>query len=228
MPVSAKAISARLPASRAACANSTDPKVPGGRKTTCPSMRCGANALAMSACAVAGRRRDNQLSPAHRLADVVRDERSLCLVAAGEVLDLDHAARGAMGCHRCLIAPPQPHLMAGERKIARRGKRAVATPENGNPHQLSLSVTMRGRVIPSHYIRTDASARSTLGTDRVARMSQRGRAKGAPPMATCGCTPDIAARLAQPRAGTIERRAAHPGYRLDMHCGRLCAGTPSH
>jgi hypothetical protein len=141
-------------------------------------------------------RREDQFSPTHRLADVVRDERSFCLVPAGEVFHLDYSARCAMGFHRCLIAAPQVHLVAGERKIARRGKRAIATPEHGNPHQLSLAVTMRGRVIPSHYIRTDASARSTLGTDRVARMSQRGRAKGAPPMATCGCTLDIAARLA--------------------------------
>src|SRR5262245_58944653 len=39
---------------RAAWANTIEPNVPGGRNTTCPSTKCGASAVAMSACAVAG------------------------------------------------------------------------------------------------------------------------------------------------------------------------------
>ena len=54
VPVSANAASARLPASCCAFAKMYEPNVPGGRNTTCPSVRCGASARAISACAVAG------------------------------------------------------------------------------------------------------------------------------------------------------------------------------
>jgi hypothetical protein len=54
VPVSAKATSAAQPAWRRACIMATLPKVPGGRKITCPSARCGARARAMSSWAKAG------------------------------------------------------------------------------------------------------------------------------------------------------------------------------
>ena len=219
MPVSAKATSAWLPASRAACANSTDPKVPGGRNMTCPSMRCGANALAMSAWAVAGT--GAIISSAPRTASSMSFVTSAAFAswrpAKSFTSIIPPAAQWA--AHRCFIAAPQLHLVAGESKIPRRGKRAIATPENGNPHQLSLAVTMRGRVIPSHYIRTDASARSTLGTDRVARMSQRGRAKGAPPWRHAG-VPRISRRVWLGR-----ERARLSGAPLIRATGLICTAV---
>jgi hypothetical protein len=49
VPVSAKARSARFPASRMIFVITNEPKVPGARNTTWPSARCGAMRFALSA-----------------------------------------------------------------------------------------------------------------------------------------------------------------------------------
>jgi hypothetical protein len=42
---------------------------------------------------------------------------------------------------RSRVAAPQPHLMALQRKIASRGKRAISAAEYGNSHIVSSSRT---------------------------------------------------------------------------------------
>ena len=54
VPVSAQSIAASLPASRTALSSRYEPKLPGGRNTTCPSERSGASAGKSPACAIAG------------------------------------------------------------------------------------------------------------------------------------------------------------------------------
>src|SRR5258707_2550437 len=61
VPVSAKLTAARLPASRTALAKIIEPKVAGGRNTTCPSIRCGASSPAISCCAKRGLAAQNRL-----------------------------------------------------------------------------------------------------------------------------------------------------------------------
>jgi hypothetical protein len=85
-----------------------------------------------------GRGTEDQVGIANRFADIGRDQRKLRLMAAFGILDHDARTSGPMRRHRCSIAPPQPHLMALQRKIARRRKRTIAAAEHrdahGNPH----------------------------------------------------------------------------------------------
>ena len=67
VPVSAKATSARLPASRAALANSTSRTSPGGRNTTCPSTQMRRERAGDVGLRGRGRRAQDQLGAAHGL-----------------------------------------------------------------------------------------------------------------------------------------------------------------
>ena len=102
VPVSANATLARLPASHAVLANSTEPKVPGGRNTTWPSARCGASTRAISACAVAGA--GHRISSAPRTASPMsavisagrascRPRKSLTVISPPAALCASMAAR---------------------------------------------------------------------------------------------------------------------------------------
>ncbi len=84
-----------------------------------------------------GRRRgtEDELGPAHRLADVVGDERELGFVPAGKILDHDRAVGGAMGRDRSTITAPQPYLVTGERKVPGGRERPVAAAEDRDAHQ---------------------------------------------------------------------------------------------
>ena len=79
-------------------------------------------------------RAQDQFGAADGFGDIGRHQRELHVVAAVGILDDDARARGAMRGHRGGIAPPQPHLMALQRKIARRRERAVAAAEHRDLH----------------------------------------------------------------------------------------------
>src|SRR6476660_2495797 len=55
-------------------------------------------------------------------------------MAAAEVLQDDGAADRLMHLDRCTVAPPEPHLLAGKREIARRRERAVAAAKHRDFH----------------------------------------------------------------------------------------------
>ncbi len=148
VPVSANAALARLPASHAALANSTEPNVPGGRNTTWPSARCGASALAMSACAVAGA--GQRISSAPRTASPMspvisagfaswRPRKSLTVMSPPAALCASIAARSRR--HRL-------HLVAGERQVTGCRQRAIATAQDGYSHLLFRSVVCGGALPP--------------------------------------------------------------------------------
>ena len=58
-------------------------------------------------------------------------------MAAAEILHQDAPTGGAMRGDGLRVAPPQPHLVAGQREIARRRERTVAAAEDGDPHRSS-------------------------------------------------------------------------------------------
>ena len=78
---------------------------------------------------------------ASSISSVMSAERRLA--PAGEILDHDDAAGGAVRRHGGLVAPPQPHLVSGEREIARRRERAISSAQNCDTHQRALSVLSR-------------------------------------------------------------------------------------
>jgi hypothetical protein len=65
----------------------------------------------------------------------MRNQRRLYFMAAAEVLDDDEAAGCAVRRRGPVVAPPQPNVMAGQRKIAGRRERAVSTTEYGDAHE---------------------------------------------------------------------------------------------
>ncbi len=74
VPVSAKATPRAVPAAFAALAKIREPKVPGGRKTTCPRRRCGAITCARSSCAGRRHRAEDQCpATLERRGDVAGD-----------------------------------------------------------------------------------------------------------------------------------------------------------
>ncbi len=44
--------------------------------------------------------------------------------------------------NRLAVAPPQPDLMAGQRKIAGRRERAISTTQHGNAHEGALLIIL--------------------------------------------------------------------------------------
>src|SRR5262245_4290974 len=97
VPVSAKATSARLPAAYAALANTTEPKVPGGRNTTWPAARWGASRAAISECAVAGVGQTMSSAPrtASAMSVVIRSGRVRCRPRKSSIMMWPPAARCA-------------------------------------------------------------------------------------------------------------------------------------
>jgi hypothetical protein len=91
-----------------AVAKIIEPNVAGGRNTTWPSVRCGASRAAMSGCAKAG-----------GFGDIRCHQCELCFVPALRIFDDDTGARRAMFRNLSRVAPPQAHVMALKRKIAR-------------------------------------------------------------------------------------------------------------
>ena len=77
---------------------------------------------------------EDQFGIADSLGDIGRDQRKLRVMVAFGVFDDDARARGAMRGDRRGIAPPQPHVMALQRKIARRRERAIASAEHRDAH----------------------------------------------------------------------------------------------
>src|ERR1700737_2308403 len=75
-------------------------------------------------------RAQDQLGIADGFGNVCRYQRQLRVVLAIGILDDDARARRAMLRYLSCIAPPQPDLMAVQRKIARGRKRAVAAAEH--------------------------------------------------------------------------------------------------
>ena len=119
----------------------TEPNVPGGRNTTCPSVRCGASARAMSCCAVAGAGQRMSSASAHGVGDVVGDRAtSFASCRPRKSLTDDRAAGRVVRFDRRPVAPPQAHLVARERQVARRRERAVAAAEDGDFHADPCSV----------------------------------------------------------------------------------------
>jgi hypothetical protein len=83
-----------------------------------------------------GRRRaQDQLAPRTASADVVVTSAGVTRAGPGNPSPGSFAG-GAMRGDRLLVAPPQPHLVAGQREIARRRERAVAAAEHCDAHQL--------------------------------------------------------------------------------------------
>ena len=77
---------------------------------------------------------EDQFGITDRLGNIGRDQRKLHVMAAFRILDDYARTRRTMRGHRTSIAPPQPHVMALQRKIARRRKRAIAAAEHRDLH----------------------------------------------------------------------------------------------
>jgi NAD/NADP octopine/nopaline dehydrogenase, alpha-helical domain len=99
-------------------------------------------------------------------------------------------AGGAVGGHCCLVTPPQPHLMSGQREVACCCERAIPSAQNGNAHQRGSAFCLSKKccTLPS-ALRGNASTNTT----------SRGTLKRASSAATCaaissGLTADCALR----------------------------------
>ena len=140
----------------------------------------------MSGCAVAGA--GQRISSASRTASamsfVTSDE--LRLMPPAKILHDDRAAGRVVRRDRRGIAPPQPHVVAGERHVARRRERAVAAAEDRDAHQripfpqhemLHLAHRVARQRIDEHVFARHLEARELRQQMRLerARVARRAR-----------------------------------------------------
>ncbi len=162
----------------AALANSTEPKVPGGRNTTWPSARCGASTRAMSAWAVAGAGHTISSAPrtASPMSAVISAGRASCRPRKSLIVMSPPAARAprsprgraATGAPRGRPAPdhrppPTSHCHRPERRFSSAvcsvaGASALALTVPSAISSLSrkcctLPMALRGRLSTSTYSR---------------------------------------------------------------------------
>ena len=165
---------ARLPASRAALAKIIEPKVAGGRNTTCPSARCGASSAAISCCAKAGA--GHRINSASRTASAISVVTSASCTSCRPLASLTTMREPAARCCRHLrrIAPPQPDVVALQREIARRREGAVAAAEHRDLQRASPCAD--AVKLPQHEMLHLAQrrARQVVDEDDIARHLEAG------------------------------------------------------
>ena len=163
VPVSANAASARLPASCAAFAKMIGAERAGRQEHDLPVGQMRRERARDVVLRGRGRRAEDQFGIAHGLGDVGRDQRRLRLVPPAKILHRDGAARRVVRLDGLGVAPPQPHVVAGERHVARRRERAVAAAEDRDAHQVrsssrstkccTLPIALRGSASTNTYSR---------------------------------------------------------------------------